>query len=65
MQEGEVALSRCIIGHQGFGPIDLDRWVLEAAYFIYRQYYSAGDVHHISFYELLLNITLQFVFMCY
>ena len=50
MQEGEDTVE-CITDHQGFGPVCLDRWVLQAAYFNYRRHYGTADVHHIPLHE--------------
>ena len=34
----------CIISHTGFQNVCLDPWVLETAYFAYRQHYGSNEV---------------------
>ena len=37
----------CIAKHEGFEPVCLNIWVLQAVYFEYRQQYGAGDTSSI------------------
>ena len=37
----------CITKHEGFEPVCLNTWVLQAAYFEYRQRYGTGDTSSI------------------
>ena len=39
----------CIINHEGFQTVCLDVWVLQAAYFNYRQHY--GDAEERAIHE--------------
>ena len=39
IQENGIAIS-CITEHEGFEPVCLNLWVLQAAYFTYRQRYG-------------------------
>ena len=36
--------SQCITQHEGFEPVCLDVWVLQTAYFSYRQAYGTRDI---------------------
>ena len=36
----------CIINHEGFAPVCLNLWVLQTAYFAYRQHY--GDMEEVT-----------------
>ena len=38
----------CITEHEGFYPVCLNIWVLQTAYFEYRQSYGTGDISSIS-----------------
>ena len=42
LQENEDEV-KCITEHEGFEPVCLNLWVLQAAYFQYRQHYGASD----------------------
>ena len=35
---------KCITEHQGFEPVCLNVWVLQVAYFQYRQHYGTSNV---------------------
>ena len=35
----------CITEHEGFEPVCLNVWVLQAGYFSYRQHYGTRDIH--------------------
>jgi hypothetical protein len=41
---------KCITLHPGFYTVCLDMWVLQAAYYVYRQHYGA-TAHHGSVHE--------------
>ena len=41
----------CITGHEGFDVVCLNGWVLQAAYFAYRQHYGTRDVRDQSLHE--------------
>ena len=44
MQENDTDLEiECITDHEGFEAVCLNRWVLQAAYFAYREQYGNDD----------------------
>ena len=45
LKESEGTMS-CITEHEGFEPVCLNVWVLQAAYFQYRQHYGTDALHH-------------------
>ena len=45
LEESEGTVS-CITEHEGFEPVCLNVWVLQAAYFQYRQHYGTDALHH-------------------
>ena len=45
-EETDTAIS-CITDHEGFQPVCLDRWVLQAAYLNYRYHYGDANEKHI------------------
>ena len=42
MSENDTEIS-CITNHEGFEPVCLNRWVLQTAYFVYRERYGSED----------------------
>ena len=41
----------CIIEHEGFEPVCLNVWILQARYFSYRQHYGMHDIQDQPGYE--------------
>ena len=42
VKESELHV-KCITEHEGFGPVSVNVWVLQPAYFTYRQHYSSDN----------------------
>ena len=53
-EEGSSAIS-CIIDHEGFHSVCLDVWVLQTAYFNYRQHYGVAKEK-----AVLLSVVINF-----
>ena len=45
LDETEAEIS-CITEHEGFEPVCLNVWVLQAVFFSYRQHYGTRDIQH-------------------
>ena len=51
---------QCITEHEGFEPVCLNVWVLQAAYFSYRQQYGTPDVQGQPLHEYVPDSQVQF-----
>ena len=49
----------CITEHQGFEPVCLNVWVLQAGYFSYRQHYGMHDIQDQPGYEQVQGFLLN------
>ena len=56
--DSESELS-CMTCHEGFPPVWLNVWVVQAAHFEYRQHYETGDTWSIPIHEYVSENTID------
>ena len=59
MNEKEDLTIRCITEHPGFEGVCLNPWVLETAYYQYRQDYKTDAEHHEAHEYVFLTLFMQ------